>query len=176
MAGRIVSIKDSSVELRTAVLATKQFGKDLRREVNAWTRQEFDAVWKREVASAVFGAGAPMHVMNQGVRMKAGNPPQFQAGGIKRQVSGKRSGGGLRPYLHWPGFEYGANPHETVYTRKSKLGKVHTVKRDASRHLPKRTKNGRAYGPAAAAFIPRVISGWSQYVIRAFMEALEGRK
>lgn len=172
MAGAI-DLKDSPQQLQVAVLAMKQFGREIRKEVNAWSRETFAPVWKQEVAAATDIAGAPFPLMTQGVRMKTGNPPRFLAGGTKRRVTSKNSGGGLHPIRHWPGFEYGAAPQPSVYNRRSSKGNVHKVRRVATNHLPPRRKSGRVYGQATRAVMPRVISGWSQYIIRAFMEALE---
>lgn len=174
MAGAIVSAKDAPAQLRVAILAMKQFNRGVVKEINAWTRQTFAPVWTHEVHAAInLAPGAPFKLMSQGVRMKTGNPPRFIAGGGKRRVTSKKSGGGLHPVQHWPGFEYGANRTVSQYDRRSPKGKVHKVRRVTTNHLPKRRASGRVYAEATKATAPRVISGWSQYIIRAFMEALE---
>ena len=41
--------------------------------------------------------------------------------------------------------------------------------------MPTRRRNGRVLGPAVQAILPRVAAFWAQSVIRAFMDAAEGK-
>ena len=164
-----VSARESSREIRTAILAYKQLSRDLRRELNAEVR-DFSDLWKHEIAARSRG-DIDSRVFTGGARIKAGNPPVFLAANSKRKVT--RSRPGIVPIRHWRGYEYGANPRRSTYARRSKNGGSHQVTRQANRHLPPPSRTGRTLGPAVRELIPMIAQRWAKMTIAKFLDALE---
>ncbi len=50
-----------------------------------------------------------------------------------------------------------------------------TYRRHTKRHLPSRRRAGRVVFPAAAHVLPRVAAYWVQSIVKAFMDAAEGK-
>lgn len=163
-----VSVGDAPAELRAAVLALKRADSSVRRDVSQRMRETMTPAWKQEVTSHLTGRSLEGAMILPGTRIAAGNPPQLIAGSSKRTIG---SGGGLTPDKHWAGFEYGAGDGMRPVT--SKNGK--TYKRHVMRHLPARNSRGYVLGPASAAILPRVASYWCQSVVKAFMDAADGK-
>lgn len=168
-----ISVRSGPPELRVAVLALKNFRGSIRNDINKWTRAVFNPVWREEIDRAV--PNGAERVLKQGARIQASNPPRIITASTKRRATSKGSGGGLIPVTHWPGFEYGTRDRRPrTYTRVSPQGVSHQVRRVVVNHLPSYTaRRGRYIGPTVRRVIPRIASGWSQYVIKQFMDALE---
>lgn len=163
----MLSVRGSR-ELQATVLALKQARRDIRNDINRTTRQVMNPVWRGLVADR---ASTPLarRVLNTGVRVAAGNPPQLIAAGSRRALPG-----GLVPASDWHGVEFGANPDQvTTYRRRSKNGGTHPVRRHTTRQLPRRTRAGRVVWPAVRDIAPRLASLWVQMVVRKFAEATE---
>lgn len=161
-----VNVGDAPATLRAAVLAMSRADADVRRDVARRMRETMNPVWRDEVTRG--GAGIAGRVLSSGARIAGGNPPQLIAASSRRGLGkGKR----LVPDRHWAGYEYGANPDTTrmVASRKGTKYRRHVM-----RHLPARGK-GRVLEPAAARVLPRIAAYWVQSVVRAFMDAADGK-
>lgn len=159
-----IDVGQAPAELRAAVLAMKQAGSEIRRGVSARMRGEMNPVWKGEVTQRAAG-GMAARLLSPGARITGGNPPQIIAASSRRAI-----GRGLVPDRNWAGYEYGA--HDSARTVKSSKGTRY--RRHVMRHLPTRGK-GRVIDPAVARILPRIAAYWAQSVVRAFMDAAEGK-
>lgn len=167
-----VSVRNAPAELRAAVLAMKRADSVVRRDVSARMRESMNPAWRAEVTERT-PAGLAGRLLNVGVRITGGNPPQLVAASSRRKVG---NGGTLTPDTNWPGWEYGASgDDEKTYTTRSRAGTAYKVTRHTERQMPARRRNGRVLGPAVQAILPRVAAYWTQSVIRAFMDAAEGK-
>lgn len=165
-----VSARDSSIEIRTAVLAYKQLTRELRSDLNKEVRG-FSDLWRHHVDSGI-RTNLQRRILGAGVRIKAGNPAQLIAANSKRSISRGRSGG-LVPIQHWRGLEYGSRPAYSTYDRRSSKGNSHKVKRRANMHLPARQGRGYVLGPAVRELLPLLASRWARMTIAKFLDALE---
>lgn len=164
-----VSIGDAPAALRAAVLAMKRADAEVRRAVIRRTRGEFGPAWKAELTKRASAAG-PMgsRVIPAGARLAAGNPPQIVTASSKRGLGEHK---GVVPDTNWPGYEYGANRNKIgAVVRKGSKFKRHT-----QRQLKARARNGRVIGPAVQDLLPRISAYWTQSVVKAFMDAAEGK-
>lgn len=163
----MLSVRGSR-ELRAAVLAMKTARRDVRNDINRATRQVMNPVWRQLVAERAFYA-LDDAVLNTGVRVAPGNPPQLIAAGSRRRLPG-----GLVPADTWYAVEFGADQDTvTTYSRRSKRGGTHQVRRHTSRQLPSRTQHGHVVFPAVRELAPRLASLWVQLIVRKFSEAVE---
>lgn len=162
-----LDVGSAPAELRAAVLAMKAATKNIRAQISSDLRGTMGPVWKQEVNEHLTGTGRmEARMLTPGVRIAAGNPPSLVAASSRR-----KAGRGLVPDKNWPGYEYGAS--DRTAAMKSRKGKAYD--RHVMRHLPARSRRGRVLEPAVAAFLPRVASFWAQSIIRAFMDAAEGK-
>lgn len=158
-------------ELQAVILAMKRLGRDLKKDINAATREEMNPVWRSEIEKRSSGVG--MAMLSKGAGIGAGNPPKAKAATSTRGLGQSKR---LKPSEHWAGYEFGADREAySRYTRKSKNGGTHTVERRTMRHLPRRKKTGHTVFPALQATAPRMVSLWVQIVIRKTHEAFESR-
>lgn len=162
-----IDVGDAPAQLRAAVLAMKRADSTIRRDISARMRQTMNPAWRSEVTQHLTGAGRmEARMLTPGVRIAAGNPPRLVAASSRRKV-----GNGLVPDANAAGFEFGAS--DAVRRVKNRQG--HSYQRHVMRHLPGRNRRGRVVYPAAARILPRVASYWVQSVVRAFMDAAEGK-
>ena len=159
-----VSVGDGPAQLRAAVLAMKRADTTVRRDVAARMRETMGPAWRNEVTKG--GSGMAGRVLSAGARIASGNPPQLVAGNSTRKL-----GRGIVPSKHWAGYEYGAD-HRSTRTVTSSKGTRY--RRHVMNHLPERGP-GRVLEPAAARILPRVAAYWVQSIVRAFMDAADGK-
>lgn len=157
-------------EFRAVTLALKAAGKDLRKDINKATRDTINPVW-RDAVSRHASTTLDRLVLVKGARIAAGNPSQAVAGSSTKALPG-----GLVPAKHAAAFEFGVpNPH--VYTdysrRHPRSGKVHDVRRRTMTGLPIRKNNGRVIYPAFAETAPRMVSLWTQLIMRKVYDAFK---
>lgn len=149
----------------------RRVDRGIRAEVSARLRSTLNPEWQRLLPQHL--TGLPQEAMLvKGARIAAGNPPQIVAANSRRKV-----GRDLIPSEAWPAWEYGAGGHDKrTYRRRNRGGTgTHEVTRDTRAGLPSYRKGGRVIGPAVKAFLPRATSFWVQSVVRAFMDAAEGK-
>ena len=160
-----LDVRDAPKELRAAVLAMKRADKEIRSDISQRMRGTMGPAWKSEVSAKASG-GMAARMLTPGVRIAAGNPPRLIAASSRRRV-----GNGLVPDVNAAGYEFGASDSVRSVTNR----KGTTYKRHVMRHLPARNRKGYAVFPAAAKVLPRIAAYWTQSVIRAFMDAAEGK-
>lgn len=151
-------------------LVTREF----RSDMNKATRQTMNPAWKQIVSEHVAGTSSFVSAMlNNNVRVAAGNPPLLMAAGSKRGIGATKR---LTPGEHFYLAEFGARSNAySSYARKSKNGGTHRVKRRTRTGLPVRVTSGRAIYPAAAEWIPRAASLWVQLFVKKVYDAAEGK-
>lgn len=159
-------VGDAPAELRAAVLAMKRADNVVRRDVANRMRETMTPAWRQEVTGSA-GAGMQAAMLTAGVRIAAGNPPQLVAASSSRKI-----GRGLIPSRHWAGYEWGAD-HRSTRTVTSSKGTRY--RRHVMNHLPTQQAQGRVLEPAARRLLPRIASYWAQSVVRAFMDAADGK-
>ena len=163
-------------ELQAAVLAMKAADRDLKKRINAATREKMNPVWRDQVKSNLAGErGLSDRVLGSGVRIAAGNPPRAMAAQSTRGIGdGKR----VVPRRDYAGWEFGAN--RMAYSRYERKNRTkpgyHTVTRRTMKHLPRRTPQGRAVYPAFAEVAPRMVSLWVQLIVKSYYDAAEGKR
>ena len=163
--------------LQAAVLALRKANREVQRDTYARMRATMNPVWQKIVAEAasmaMFDLNNPnaYDLLSANARINAGNPPVAQTASSTRKIKGSR----LVPAIHWPAFEYGTHGRfaYTTYQRRSKSGKVHTVRRRCSIALPQYDKEGHAIGPAFNLVSPRLTAFFVQSTVRAYMDAIE---
>lgn len=161
-----VSVRDAPAELRAAVFALRRAGSAIGRDVSGRMRETMGPAWRQEVTqSSAASPGAAL--LAAGARIAGGNPPQLITASSRRKI-----GDGLIPDRNWAGYEYGANPGTTRPVTNSKGT---TYRRHVMRHLPARRKPGGHLEPAAKRILPRVAAFWAQSVVKAIMDAAEGK-
>jgi hypothetical protein len=164
-----LSVGDAPAELRAAVLAMKRADAEVRRGVSARMRETMNPEWRSEVTQHLTGSG-PLEgrMLTAGVRITGGNPPQLVAASSRKRVGR----GDLTPAENWQLYEFGS--HGTKRSKMtSRKGRAYT--RRTTTGLPAFRKTGRVLYPAAARILPRVAAFWAQSVIRAFLDALDGK-
>lgn len=167
-----VSVGDAPDEIKAAVLAMKRADADTRKVISADMRSTMGPVWKQEVSSHLTGAKNEARMLNVGVRIAAGNPPSLVAANSRRKL-----GRELTPTSNFKAWEFGA-AHQKLseYKMRTRNGKSVNVKRHTRRGLPPFKKGGRVLYPTAGEVIPRIAAFWVQSIVRAFLDAAEGKK
>src|SRR6478752_60258 len=132
-----------SDDLKAVTVAFRSLPRAIRTDINKANRSDLNPIWKAELASRT---RSPMDklVLGAGVRVKAGAPPVVQAATSTRGVGKGRR---LRPADVWQAWEFGSNQRGayTSYTRKSKKGGTHKVRRRATVQVPARSKTRVIY-------------------------------
>lgn len=164
---------ESLAELRAVTLALKAADKDLKKKISQTTRETLNPIWRETLAS---NASSPLEqaVLVKGARVAAGNPPRLIAASSKRAAV---KGSTLVPDRYGRSFEFGTkNPNGySTYTRKSRNGGSHQVKRRAARQLPEFKAQGRVIFPAVADTMPRMVSLWAGLIVKHIYDAFEGK-
>lgn len=159
--------------LRGVALALKAMDKQTRSDINKATRDVLNPVWREAIATHAGGSRLDNMVFGKGARVAAGNPARAIAASSRRPL--RKGTGGLIPDVHGRAIEFGADrSKKATYTRRGK-GKAHTVTRRTNTGLPARNRKGRVVYPAFAAVAPRMVSLWTQIVVRNIHEAFEKR-
>ena len=162
---------ESLRELQAVTLAMKAMDKELRSDINAATRDKVNPLWRGLLA---MNATTTMDdlVLVKGGRVAAGNPPRLIAASSRRPLRA-----GLVPDRQGKGFEFGTTDRDfqRTYDRRSKKGGSHKVTRHTRRQLPEYTPKGRVVWPAVADAMPRVISLWTQLIMRKVYDKFEGK-
>lgn len=165
-----VKVGDAPAALRAASVAMKGADKTIRSDISQRMRSTMNPVWRGKVAEkAGRGGGMAARMLTTGTRIAAGNPPVLIAASGNRKV-----GRGLTPNRNAAGYEFGASDGTSV--QSSGRGSKKRYSRHSMRHLPPRHRKGRAVYPGAAETLPRVASYWAQSVVKAFMDAAEGKE
>lgn len=164
----MISIFDASKPLRASVLAMHVATKEMRKVINDDMRSTFNPVWQKAVSENLGGFHRADAMMLMGTRIAAGNPPELYAARSRAKV-----GRALKPVDQWPLVEWGVSgKRESTYTRRTRYGS-HQVTRKTMTGWPKRTRGGRIAHPAANELKPRILSYWTQSIIKTFMDAAE---
>ncbi len=177
-------------ELQAAVLAMKAADRDLKRRINQATREKMNPVWQDLVKANLFGDSVMAgRILNTGVRIAAGNPPQAKAAQSSKRIGAKNGSRGLVPREDYAGWEFGGNrmaysryerknPFRPVHGGRKRRGNpagTHTVERRTMLHMPRREPSGRVVYPAFAELGPRMVSLWVQIIVKSYHDAAEGR-
>lgn len=165
-----LSAHDAPAELRAVALALRKATKDVRNDATRRMRATMNPVWRSEVPQHLTGSG-PLEgkMLTAGTRVHAGNPPTLVAASSSKRVGR----GDLTPNDNWQMMEFGSHG-----TKRSKMTsrKGKTYFRRTTTGLPTFKKGGRVLYPALANVLPRIAAFYAQSVIRAYMDALDGKR
>lgn len=164
---------ERSRTFQAVLLSLRAAPTEMRRQIRQHTKRLIEPEFQREMReratasraqARVIGGGARIAVSDQNVRMRSA-------------ASTRPLSGGLVPNVHGSALEFGSNQarRRTYRRRHPKSGKVHTVTRNTTAHLPRFRKRGYAFWPTVAELTPRIGALWAQTAIRTVHEALEGR-
>lgn len=163
----------SLAELQAVVLAFKVMDRELRSDVNKATRETLNPMWRGLLAA---NAATPMQqqLLAKGARVAAGNPPRLLAATSKRPI---KRGSTLTADRYGRAWEFGSKSQGdySTYTRRSRNGRSHQVRRRTRAQLPSYVASGRVVFPAVAEAMPRMVSLWTQIAMRKSYEAFESR-
>lgn len=161
-----------SPELQAVIFAMRSLdrtiAKIVRREVKRVAQPEWmKALEKRARTSLqkrVLVNTATIAVSNQNVRASSA-------------MKGRPLSGGFDPKTDWHAAEFGADQNRVLdYTRKSRNGGRHNVKRRIGSGLPARNGRGYVFYSAAAEMVPRLGRLLFQTVYRTAATATEGKQ
>ena len=165
-----VSVGDAPDEIKAAVLAMKAADKFIRKDVATSMRTTMNPEWKSGLSQHLTGSSRlEGRVLTAGARIASGNPAQLVTASSKRSLGSHK---GIVPDKNWPGYEFGAT--DRTADMKSKKGKKY--KRHVMRHLPPRNRRGYVIEKTVDEMLPRIAAFWVQSIVRAFMDAAEGKK
>lgn len=149
---------------RAVALALKATDKGIRKDISQQTRTTLNPIWREEITRRAGISRMDAAVFGKGARIAAGNPSRAIAASSRRALSD-----GFIPDRDAAAREFGANREQyTTYDRKG-----HPVTRRTKRGLPAPNRRGRVVYPAWANTAPRMVSLWTQIVVRNIHEALE---
>lgn len=153
----------------------KAANRDVKSKINKATRETMNPVWKDVVSSHMSGTSLFVSKMlNNGVRISAGNPPAALAAQSKRGLGKTKR---LVPQTHYALAEFGVGNREaySTYDRRGRKSGTHKVTRRVRRGLPTRVPKGRAVYPAFGEIGPRMVSLWTQLIVKTYWDAAEGK-
>lgn len=158
-------------ELEAVTTALRSLPRAIRRDIDKANRDDLKPIWQGEVTSRL---ASPMDrlLLGAGVSVKAGAPPVVRAATSTRGIGKARR---LKPADHWGAWEFGSNQRGTytTYSRKSKHGGTHKVRRRATVQIPARSKTRVIY-KAFGATTPQMAERYVEGVARLINEAAEG--
>lgn len=161
-----------SPELRAVLFAMRSLdrtiAKFVRREVKAMAQPEWMSALSRRAKSRlqqrVLVSTATVAVSNQNIR-------------VASAMKGRLLSGGFDPKTDWHAAEFGADQSRVLdYSRRSRKGGRHNVKRRIGRGLPARKAGGYVFFEAAHEMIPRLGRLLFQTVYRSIATATEGKQ
>lgn len=161
--------------LRATVLALKQLDKPVKKQIADQTRTTMNPAWREAIATKAAGSRQDFAVFGKGARVAAGNPARLVSTASRRPL--RKGTNGFVPNTHGRFLEFpsGVPGKYVQYSRASKNGGRHTVRRRTMAGLPPRKSGGRVVYPAVAEVMPRFVSLWVQIVVRNIHESLEGK-
>lgn len=161
-----------SRELQAVLSAMRALDRDTKGHLRRETKRMAEAEWQRAVAEHA-NTKLEQRVLASTARAAASDRNVT----LKSAAIGRSLSGGLKPSEHYAAVEFGSGNRGTytTYTRRSRRGGTHKVKRRAANQLRNRNSNGYVVYPAAANIIPRIASLWVQTFVRGIHEAFEGR-
>jgi hypothetical protein len=158
---------DGTREVRAAAVALGAVDRTVKAQTTRALTAALSSVWSEPAVLArartpmdrAALAGVRAKATATSVRLTAGTTPTIAKGTNIQQA-----------------IEFG-DPSKTfeTYTRKSRRGGTHQVRRRTQQQLPAPIRRGRVIHPAVAEAIPRLLSLFTQTVIRSVHEAFEGR-
>lgn len=138
-------------ELQAVVVAIKALDADTRKHIRAQTRAVARPEWTEALRRQAKSEQEHRLLVATSRVTVTDQGVQVTAATQKR----KALKGGATPYSEGKSFEFGNSRYK---------------------QLPRDTKGGRVFYPAAAEMIPRLLALWAQTAVRAAAEALEGGK
>lgn len=162
----------NSRELRAVLSALGSLDREVQGHIRRETKSMAETAWKQAVAERA-STRLEQRVLASTARAQASNQNVM----LRSAHIGRSLSGGLKPSEHYHAVEFGSGRRGSydTYTRRSKRGGTHQVRRRTTNQLRNRNRDGYAVYPAAAELIPRIASLWVQTTMRAIHEAFERR-
>lgn len=169
---RFITISAYSLrELQAVALALKVVDRDTKAQISKTTRDTLNPIWREALG---YRANTTMDqlVLLKGARVAAGNPASAMAATSTRALSG-----GGKPVDLGRSIEFGAYDRQkaSTYDRRKPHGGTSKVTRRTRTGLPQQNRKGRVVYPAFAEMAPRMVSLWTQIIVRRIHEAFEGK-
>lgn len=157
---------EPSRDLQRARDALPQLGEDIQARIRSASEQQLAAGWQEELNARSGFSPQQRSIVAAAPSVLAYN------GGLAVQTGGQGKLGHLTR-----AFEFGSLNRETfvTYTRKSRKGGTHKVRRRTSRQIPPRSQTGWIAYPAAGRWSARAFSMFLQIVVKASHDAVEGK-
>lgn len=161
----------ASRELQATILAIRSLDKTVRKAIRQYTKALGQPEWQRELAERADSRMQHRMLVDTAVLTPSDNGVRLQSASKGRPLTG-----GLNPKSDAYVAEFGTVPKSTTYTRKSRSGGTHQVRRRVTNGLPARSAKGHVFHPAAREFAGRSMSLWIQTVVRTILTAAEGKQ
>jgi hypothetical protein len=154
-------------QLEAAAAALRLVDTAVKRETTRALRATLPRVWSpgevldgaRSPMERAALAGTRVQASATRLRLVAGSSPTIAKGTDVPQA-----------------VEFGdPNKTFTTYQRKSRVGRSHQVRRRTQEQLPAPVRRGRIVHPALARVMPRLMSLYTQTIVRTIYEAMERR-
>lgn len=161
-----------SPEMRAVIFAMRSLDRTIAKMVRQEVKKVAAPEWRKALAERAMSrlqqralvSTSTVSVSNQNVRASSA-------------MKGRPLSGGFDPKYDWHAAEFGADPNrEMEYTRASRKGGRHKVKRRVGNGLPARKASGHVIYPAAHEMIPRLGRLFFQTVYRTVATATEGKQ
>lgn len=161
-----------SPELQAVIFAMRSLDRTIAKIVRREVKKVAEPEWKKALAERantrlqqrVLVNTSNISVSNQNVRATSAQ-------------KGRPLSGGFEPKYDWHAAEFGADRNRVMeYTRRSRNGGRHKVRRRIGNGLPARKKTGYVVYPAAHEMVPRLGALFFQTVYRAIATATEGKQ
>ncbi|WIB68802.1 hypothetical protein DEI93_07170 [Curtobacterium sp. MCBD17_035] len=166
-----ISVYESE-ELQAVLTAMRNLDKTTKKWIRQETRTQSLPIWQDEVRGHVTTA-LETRVLSDTARVQ----PSDQNVQLRSASSVARMRGGGTPAALAHATEFGANrAEERTYERRTRSGRMATVRRHTQRQFKPVNRGGYVVYPAAAQAIPRLASLWAQTVARAAHDAMEGHE
>lgn len=141
----------NSRELQAVVVAISQLDAEVRKQIRTQTRAVARPEWEDALRKQATSEQEHKLLVRTSRVTVSDQSVQVTAATQKR----KALRGGASPYSEGKSFEFGNSRYK---------------------QLPRDTKGGRVFYPAAAEMIPRILALWAQTAVRTAAEALEGKR
>ena len=162
----------ASREIQAILFGMRRAEPEINRSIRRYTKEAIVPEFQRSMAEhadprlehRALVRNAKATVSNQNIKLTAGR-------------TGRALSGGLLPKRDAHAVEFGGDrAAKRTYEARSRKGNRFSVTRRTRAQLRPRRDRGWVFHPTAAAMIPRILSLWTQIVVREFNEALEGKR
>jgi hypothetical protein len=167
----------SSRQLQAVVLAIRGASNEVAKQYRQALKGMADEAWTSELRGGVHSRLASRVVLDTARTRVSDQNVQLSVGTVGRALS-KRTGGrgDAKPVDVLRAVEFGGSQRYSDYTRKSKRGRAHDVRRRTLTGFGSFNSRGNTVYPALGAVVPRVAALMVQTCVRTLADAFEGKR